>query len=226
MVQTYNEIMAFSLMSLSAVFFVVDPLGAIPIYMAMTQHDSAEKRRSIALRAAITSTLFLLAFAMAGHLIFKMFGITLAAFKVAGGILLLGMSLDMINATQTRARTSPEETQEGIEKDDVALIPLAVPMLAGPGSISTVMVLMGQTSGSVLKMSAVIASIAVTGLLAYLFLRSGAFAMKIMGRTGLNIITRVMGLILSAIAIQFVLTGLHDAYMLFFPGGLIVQGGG
>jgi multiple antibiotic resistance protein len=213
-------------MSLSAVFFVVDPLGAIPIYMAMTQQDSREKRHSIALRAAVTATLLLLVFAMAGHLIFRMFGITLAAFKVAGGILLLGMSLDMINATQTRARTSPEETQEGIQKDDVAIIPLAIPMLAGPGSISTVMVLMGQTSGSVLKMSAVIGSIVVTGLLAYLFLRSGAFAMKIMGRTGLNIVTRIMGLILSAIAIQFVLNGIHDAYMMFFPTGLLVQGGG
>lgn len=211
-------------MSFSAVFFVVDPLGAIPIYLAMTQSDSPAKRGSIALRAAIAGTLFLILFALAGGLIFRMFGITLGAFKIAGGILLLLMSIDMIRAQPTRARTSPEETQEGIAKDDVALIPLAIPMLAGPGSISTVMVLMGQTGGAPLRMGAVIGSIVLTGILAYLTLRGASFAQRLLRQTGINVIARVMGLILSAIAIQFVLSGLFDAYQLFFPGGAAAAG--
>lgn len=209
-------------MSFSAVFFVVDPVGAVPIYLAMTKGDSAEKRHSIALRAAIAGTLFLLLFALTGGLIFKAFGITLAAFKIAGGILLFLMAIDMIRAQPTRARTSPEETLEGIEKEDVALIPLAIPMIAGPGSISTVMVLMGQAAGSMSRMATVLGSIALTGVITWGLLRGGSFALKLLRQTGINVIARVMGLILSAIAIQFILNGLHDAYLQFFPAGMTV----
>jgi len=216
------DIFIFTLMSFSAVFFVVDPLGALPIYIAMTQTDSPEKRKMIALKAAIISTILLAIFAVAGTLIFKLFGITFGAFKIAGGILLMSMAVDMIYAKPTRIRTSPEETQEGIEKDDVALIPLAIPMLAGPGSLSTVMVLMSQTTGSRVKIGIVLCCILVTGLLSYILMRGGSMAMKILGRTGLNIISRIMGLILAAIAIQFILNGIHDAYQLFFPSGLTV----
>ena len=218
-----HELLLFSLMSFSAVFFVVDPVGAVPIYLAMTQSDSPEKRHSIALRASIAGTLFLLLFALTGGLIFKAFGITLAAFKIAGGALLFLMAIDMIRAQPTRARTSPEETQEGIQKDDVALIPLAIPMIAGPGSISTVMVLMGQASGSMRRMSAVIGSIVATGLITWALLRGGALAQRLLRQTGLNVVSRVMGLILSAIAVQFILDGLHDAYLQFFPAGLTVM---
>ncbi|MBI5528604.1 MAG: MarC family protein [Deltaproteobacteria bacterium] len=206
-------------MAFPAVFFVVDPFGVIPMYLAMTRDDPPGKKRSIALRASIASTLFLILFALAGGLIFRLFGITLAAFKIAGGILLLLMSIDMIRAQPTRARTSPEEEREGIEKDDVALIPLAIPMLAGPGSVSTVMVLMGQAGGAVLKLGAVIASVVLTGAVSYVVLRGAEMALKLLRQTGINVIARVMGLILSAIAIQFILNGLFDAYQQFFQAG-------
>lgn len=215
-----QDLAVFSLMAFPAVFFVVDPLGAIPMYLSMTKSDSPDKRRSIALRASIASTLFLILFALAGGLIFRLFGITLAAFKIAGGTLLLLMSIDMIRAQPTRARTSPEEEREGVEKDDVALIPLAIPMLAGPGSISTVMVLMGQTGGGVLKMAAVVGAIVFTGVLGYLSLRGAEIALRLLRQTGINVIARVMGLILSAIAIQFILNGLFDAYQQFFVTGV------
>lgn len=213
------ETLIFALMTFSAVFFVVDPPAAVPVFLAMTAGDTPHKRRSMALRAALASTIMLIVFAFTGGLLFKLFGITLGAFKVAGGILLLLMSIDMLRAEPTRARTSPEETQEGIEKDDVALIPMAMPMLAGPGSLSTVMVLMGQTEGDWVKRACVVGAVLLTGLLSWLFLRGASFALRVMGRTGLNVLSRVMGLILSAIAIQFILNGLHDAYVLFFPAG-------
>ena len=212
-----QDVLAFSLMVFSAIFFVVDPLGALPIYMAMTSRDTPEKRRSIAFRSTFAAVLFLVGFALAGHIIFKLFGITLAAFKVAGGIILLQMSIDMISARETRVRTSPEELEEGIQKEDVAIIPLAIPMMAGPGSISTVMVLMGRSSGSIVRSAVVIGAVVVTGIISYYILRGGELAMKILGHTGLNVIGRVMGLILSAIAIQFIIDGLHDAYQLYFP---------
>jgi multiple antibiotic resistance protein len=214
-----QDLAVFSLMAFPAVFFVVDPFGVIPMYLAMTRDDPPAKKRSIALRASIASTLFLVLFALAGGLIFRLFGITLAAFKIAGGILLLLMSIDMIRAQPTRARTSPEEEREGIEKDDVALIPLAIPMLAGPGSVSTVMVLMGQAGGAVLKLGAVIASVVLTGAMSYVILRGAEIAQRLLRQTGINVIARVMGLILSAIAIQFVLNGLFDAYQQFFRAG-------
>src|SRR5947207_3618471 len=128
-----QEWLSFSLLSLSAIFFVVDPMGAIPIFIAMTRNDPPEKRRDMARRATIAAFFILTLFAVAGTLIFKVFGVTLGAFKVAGGVLLLLTSIEMLRAERVRTRTSSEEEREGAEKEDVAIFPLAIPLLAGPG---------------------------------------------------------------------------------------------
>ncbi|HXN82583.1 MAG TPA: NAAT family transporter, partial [Myxococcales bacterium] len=139
-----KEWLSFSLLSLSAIFFVVDPMGAVPVFLAMTRNDSPEKRRDMARRACLAAFFILSTFAVAGTLIFKVFGITLGAFKVAGGVLLLLTSIEMLRATQQRTRVTPEEEREGAEREDVAIFPLAIPLLAGPGSIATVTALMGR----------------------------------------------------------------------------------
>ncbi|HUJ27890.1 MAG TPA: MarC family protein [Myxococcales bacterium] len=208
-----KEWLTFSLLSLSAIFFVVDPMGVIPIFIAMTKDDSLEKKRDMAKRASIAAFFILSLFAVAGTLIFKVFGVTLGAFKVAGGVLLLLTSIEMLRAQQARTRTSPEEEQEGAQKEDVAIFPLAIPLLAGPGSIATVTALMGR-AGRILFAIPVVLSIAVTCVASYLMLLAADRIQRLLGVTGLNVMNRVIGLIIGAIAVQFMFDGLRDA----FPG--------
>lgn len=206
------ESVTFALVTFSAIFFVVDPFAVIPIFLAVTASEDAARRRSTARRAAIVATVTLLVFAIAGSLIFRVLGITIGAFRIAGGILLFIMAIEMLRAQRSRTRTSPEEEREGVERDDVAVIPLGIPMLAGPGSIATVMVLMNDAQGSVLRMAIVIAAILLTGGLSHLVLRASSLVERTLRQTGLNIVTRVMGLILAAIAVQFVVYGLRDVW--------------
>src|SRR3954463_8363159 len=168
-----RELLSFSILSLSAVFFVVDPMGVVPIFVAMTQGDSEEKRRRMARRASLTAFVILTFFAVAGTVIFRLLGVTLGAFKVAGGILLLLTSIEMLRAQQARTRIIPEEQQEGTEKDDVAIFPLAIPLLAGPGAIATVTALMGR-AGRTMFMVPVVVSIAITCIASYAMLRAAS----------------------------------------------------
>ena len=206
-----RELLSFSLLSLSAVFFVVDPMGAVPVFVAMTQGDSEEKRRRMARRASLTAFVILTVFAVAGTVIFRLLGVTLGAFKVAGGILLLLTSIDMLRAQQVRTRIIPEEEQEGAEKEDVAIFPLAIPLLAGPGAIATVTTLMAK-AGRILFAVPVIFSIAVTCFASYLMLRAAEPIGRLLGVTGLAVMNRVIGLIIGAIAVQFIFDGLRDAF--------------
>jgi multiple antibiotic resistance protein len=217
MVQTGAQMMkewfSFSLLSLSAIFFVVDPMGVIPVFIAITREDTPQKRRSMAKRASLAAFFILSTFAVAGTLIFRVFGVTLGAFKVAGGVLLLLTSIDMLKAQQQRTRTSPEEEREGEEREDIAIFPLAIPLLAGPGSIATVTALMSK-AGRILFAVPVVLSIAITCAASYLMLIAAERIQGWLGVTGLNVMNRVIGLIIGAIAVQFMFDGLKDA----FPG--------
>ena len=208
-----REWLSFSILSFSAIFFVVDPFGVIPVFIAMTRADPPEKRRSMARRASLTAFFVLTTFAVAGTLIFRVFGITLGAFKVAGGVLLLLTSIEMLRATQQRTRVTPEEEKEGAEKEDVAIFPLAIPLLAGPGSIATVTALMGK-AGRILFAIPVVLSIAVTCAVSYAMLIAAERIQRLLGVTGLSVMNRVIGLIIGAIAVQFMIDGLRDT----FPG--------
>lgn len=204
-----RDLISFFLVSLSAVFFVVDPIGVVPIFLAMTSGTSPTKIREIAMRASFAGGALLLAFALFGGLIFKTFGVSLAAFRVAGGLLLLVTSFDMVRAKTSQTKTSPQETQEGIEKDDIAVVPLAIPLLSGPGSIATVMVLMSQAKGWAGPTS-ILLSIALTFVASYFLLRGAHLVQRVLKQTGVAIMQRVMGLILAAIAVQFVAEGSRD----------------
>lgn len=203
-----TEALAFSLSTLTTLFFVVDPFAAAPIYLSMTANDSAAHKRATALRAAIATFCTLALFAAVGGVIFKLLGISLGAFRIAGGLLLFLLAVDMLKAERSRQRTSPEEEAEGLDKADVSLFPLAIPMLAGPGAISTVMVLMSRVE-RVWHYGVIFASIAVTAVASYYILRGATMIERRLGHTGLNVLQRVMGLILAAVAVQFVLEGLH-----------------
>jgi multiple antibiotic resistance protein len=142
MPDSFLDLAQFSFAALTSVFFLVDPFAAVPTFLAMTEGDDDAARRRMAKRAAWTCLVVLTAFAAAGKLIFRLFGITLPAFKIAGGVILLLLGIEMLQARRTQTKETPRESEEGSEKEDVGIIPMGVPMLAGPGAISTVMVLM------------------------------------------------------------------------------------
>jgi multiple antibiotic resistance protein len=194
------------LVSLSAVFFVVDPVGVVPLFLAMTAGDSQEKVRRTAMRACLVACGMMLFFALFGGVIFKVFGVSLGAFRVAGGILLLITALDMLRARPSETRTTPTEEQEGVVKEDVAIVPLAIPLLSGPGAIATAMVLMakGDTLTSALP---VLAAIVLTFVASYFILRASGMIQRVLRQSGVAIVERVMGLILAAIAVQFIADG-------------------
>lgn len=193
--------------ALPAVLFIVDPIGVVPLFVAMTADDSPEKCRAMALRACLTAAGILSFFALFGTVVFKVFGVTLAAFRVAGGLLLMLTALDMLRAQHPGTKTSPAEEQEGTAQEDIAIVPLAMPLLAGPGAIATVMVLMAQNGAGLEAAVVVISSIAVTMLVAWLTLRNAHLVKRALKQTGIAILERIFGLILAAIAVQFVFEG-------------------
>ena len=206
------EILSLSLVSLSAIFFVVDPLSAVPFFLAMTRGVGAERRRATALRASLTAGVVLASFAIAGHWVFRVLGISLGAFRIAGGIVLLLLALDMIRTQPSRTRITAREVEEGSEKEDVAIVPLAMPLLAGPGSIATAIVLAARARGGPWwHLVPVLGAILVTAVSSYYILAGGARIERVLGRTGLSIIERVAGLLLVAIAVQFMVDGAREA---------------
>jgi MarC family membrane protein len=204
-----NELLSSFLIALSAVFFVVDPIGIVPIFLAMTAGDSAKKVHSMSLRACLVGGGLLIFFALFGGVVFKVFGVSLGAFRVAGGLLLLMTSVDMLRAKTSETKTSREETAEGKAKDDVAIVPLAIPLLSGPGSIATVMVLMAKGKSWVWGIPVILA-IVLTFVASYFVLRGASLVQKFLKQTGVAILQRVMGLILAAIAVQFMAEGARD----------------
>ena len=200
----------FAVVALSAVFFVIDPIANIPIFLTITATDTPAQRRRTALRAALATWVTLSIFALAGGLIFKAFGISLGAFKIAGGLLLLLMSIDMMRAQPSPTRTTAEEQGEACARDDVAIFPLAIPMLAGPGAIATVMVLMSRAAWQVVPTIAVFVAVTITSVAAWLLMRSAANAERLLPKTLMRALGRIMGLLLAAVAVEFIAGGIRD----------------
>ncbi len=199
----------FSLLALSSIFFLVDPFAALPTFLAVTQGADAAKRRRMAGKASLTALLFLSAFAVAGEYIFKLFGITLPAFEIAGGIILLLIGLDMLEAKRSPTQEASGDAEEAARKEDAGIVPLGIPMLAGPGSITSVMVLVGQAH-SKWQMGAILGSIAITAGICYLVVGNSDRVARALGDTGIRILVRIMGLLLVALAVQYFVNGMVD----------------
>lgn len=204
-----DQYLQFALVTFASVLFIVDPIAVVPTYLVITQGQDAAQRRATARRACVAAALILVVFALAGSRIFGLFGITMPAFRIAGGLILWLVAMDMLHGNRS-TQEGVAEIAEGRAKDDVAVTPLAMPMLAGPGAISTVMVLSGQAH-STGQTIIVYASIAVTLFISWITLRLAEQLVKRMGQTGIRVMTRIMGLLLAAIAVQFVITGVRDA---------------
>ena len=204
------------LLVFTSVLFIVDPFAVIPSFLAMTERDSPAMRRVLARRGAWTCAITLTLFALGGSLIFKLFGITIGAFKIAGGVLIGLNALDMVQARRSSQRETPAEKAEGTAKEDIGILPLGVPMLAGPGAISTVMVL-ALGSKSWVTTTALYVSIALTALISFLTLSAASLIERRLGQTGMRILTRLMGLVLCAIAVQFIIDGLKMSGVVASP---------
>ena len=206
---SHSNYFSFSLLALSSIFFLVDPFAAIPTFIAITAGADARRRRRMALRGALTCFIMLTSFAIAGQTIFKMFGIKLPAFEIAGGLILVLIGIDMLEAKRSPTQESSGEAEEGAAKEDAGIVPLGIPMLAGPGAISSVMVLVGQAQKA-WEMAAILGAIAVTATASYGILSGADRVRRILGETGIRILVRIMGLLLVALAVQFFVNGLTD----------------
>ena len=201
----------FSVLALSSIFFLVDPFAAIPSFLAITEHADPPRRKRMARKGALTCFIVLTSFALGGQLIFRMFGITLPAFEIAGGLILLLIGLDMLQAKRSATQEASGDTEEAAAKEDAGIVPLGIPMLAGPGSISAVMVLVGQVPSLLhWEMGAILGCIAFTSLVSYWVLAAAGKVRRVMGETGIRILVRIMGLLLVALAMQFFVNGLTD----------------
>jgi multiple antibiotic resistance protein len=205
----HSTYVRFSLLALSSIFFLVDPFAAIPSFIAITSGVDPARRRRMAWKAAVTCFIVLVAFALGGKFIFSLFGIRLPAFEIAGGLILLLIGIDMLEAKRSPTQESVEETQEGAAREDAGIVPLGIPMLAGPGAISSVMVLVGQAPNH-WEQLAILISIAVTAAVSFLVLNGADRLRKLLGETGIRILVRIMGLLLVALAMQFFVNGLTD----------------
>jgi multiple antibiotic resistance protein len=203
-----DSYLQFALVTFTSVLFIVDPIAVVPTYLVITQGQSQAQRRKTAARACIAAMILLVTFAAAGRVIFGLFGITMPAFRIAGGLILWVVAMDMLHGTRSTQEGTAEITEASV-KDDVAITPLAMPMLAGPGAISTVMVLSGQARTAP-QMVVVYGSILVALLIAWATLRAAERLVLRMGQTGIRVMTRIMGLLLAAIAVQFVITGVKE----------------
>ena len=188
---------------------MLNPLGAMPFFLSITAQQPNEARQKIARQAAVGACIVLIVGATIGQFVLDLFGITIASFRVIGGVLFLITALDMLNVRQNRTKQTPEEESEAEGRPDIALVPLATPMLAGPGSISSVLLYM-QSAPKISDKAVVYGVIVALGIVVYLFLRLAEQLSRALGTTGTNILTRMMGLIVGAIAVEYVVGGIQQ----------------
>ncbi len=206
----------FSVLALSSIFFLVDPFAALPTFLAVTAGADADRRKRMARKASLTALIFLSAFAVAGQYIFKMFGITLPAFEIAGGVILLLIGLDMLEAKRSATQEASGDTEAAASKEDAGIVPLGIPMLAGPGAIASVMVLVGQAQTR-WQMAAILGSIFITAAICYFVLGNSDRVARALGETGIRILVRIMGLLLVALAVQYFVNGMADLGVIAKP---------
>ncbi|MDH4123962.1 MAG: MarC family protein [Thermoplasmata archaeon] len=190
----------------ATIFSIVDPVGIIPVFKGLTYHYSAEERRSIIKRSVLFALIVLLIFAVFGYFIFSFFGITIDAFKVAGGILVFKIAFDMLQGERPKSKMTKEDEDEAYEREAIALFPLGVPLLAGPGAITAVMIYMGKFGG-IEERIVVLLTIFLVMIATYIFLIFADRIFNKIGRVGSMAVMRLMGLILAAFAVQIFFEG-------------------
>ncbi|MGY3437197.1 MULTISPECIES: MarC family protein [unclassified Marinovum] len=198
---------AFLISAFVTLFVVVDPIGLTPLFVAMTSGMSPRARRAIALRACLVAVAILALFGALGEAVLGFIGISMPAFRIAGGLLLFITALDMLFERRTKRRE--DQAEEDDDRPDPSVFPLAIPLIAGPGSIASMILLTGERPGLEGYFLVVGVMLAVIAIGMVMFLAAGLLE-RVMGRTGIVVITRLLGMLLAALAVQFVLDGLRD----------------
>ena len=200
----------FFILCFSSLFTLINPIGIVPIFIAMTDEYSKKERDVIAFKSVLFAFCILILFGVIGEFIFSFYNITIHGFRIAGGMLLLKISFDMIESKRSRTRTTPMEEKAAEEKNEIAYTPLAIPLIAGPGSIASIMILSSESSNWNAKITLFI-SLGTVLLITFLTLKLSKYLTKTFGRAGLRIMQRIMGLILMVISIEFILKGVKDS---------------
>lgn len=208
----------FVISAFATVFAIVNPVGNIPFYFALTDGFTPEQKQHVAAKTCIVVLVVLFTFAIFGQWIFSIYGITIPSFKIAGGILLFSIAFSMLQGQKSKTKLTEEEHDEAMQRDSVGIVPLGIPMFAGPGSITTVMILVSDASSqpdAPLYMIAIAGAILLTVLISYFALHYSDPIFNLMGRSGAKAFSRIMGLLLAAVAVNFILSGLAQALPLY-----------
>ncbi|MDK2914794.1 MAG: multiple antibiotic resistance protein [Thermococcaceae archaeon] len=209
------ELIKYFVLLYGGLFAITNPIGAVPVFLSVTHDLSSRVRREIATKTSITVVATLVIFALIGEWIFKFFGSSTDAFAIAGGILLFKMAMEMLSGKLSSVKISTEEEEEFSEEvvtlEEVAIMPLAIPLISGPGAITTVMLYMAKSS-HLSEKATVIASIAAIGFTVWIILCSSNRIQKSLGRVGIKVMTRMMGLILTSMAVQMIINGIKGAF--------------
>ncbi|HQS84373.1 MAG: hypothetical protein B7Y25_05510 [Alphaproteobacteria bacterium 16-39-46] len=196
-----------------AFFVIIDPFAIIPVFISYTLNDSRSSRNKTAFKATLIAGIVLLIFALTGDKFLEFLGITHGSFRIAGGILLMFAGIDMVIAKNSGIRsTTEQENEEAVQKSDVSVFPLAIPLIAGPGALTTLVISMGEVEGMIFHQISIILIVLFVLFLTYLCLMSSNLIFKVLGVTGTNVLTRIFGIIISAIAIEYIIKGLRESF--------------
>ncbi len=204
----------FAIGAFVSIFAIVNPVGNIPIFEAVTEGYSKELKRKVIIKICLVTTVILFVFALFGQYIFSIYGITIPAFKIAGGLLLFSVAFSMMHGQRSRSKLSEEDQEEAMEKEEVGIVPLGIPLFAGPGAITTVMIYVSEATSQnadLLAVLSVFLGIVLTVIISYILLTYSEGIFERMGRSGAMAFSRVMGLLLAAVAVSFILSGVFQA---------------
>jgi multiple antibiotic resistance protein len=207
------DLLKYILLSGASLFVIIDPIATVPAFLAMTPNDSPEERIRMARLACLIAATILTVFVLTGQMLFRLMGITMPAFKIAGSIVLMLIALDMLRARRSPVKETRAETTEGTEKEDIAITPLAVPMLAGPGAISTTILLHTQNPDLNHTVALLLCILGVCFSSYVIFRVAAKGATRFISPIAMKIVERLMGLLLAAVAVQFAIDGLTDLHL-------------
>ena len=214
-----GDVISFALLAISSILIIVNPLGATLIYVSLTTNLDRPIRDIIARDACRYALVILLVVAVLGTWILQLFGISLEAFRIAGGILLFGIGMEMVYAKTSRTKLTATEKYESTDMEDIAVMPLAIPMIAGPGAITTTMVLMNEAIPlSPFAVGVIFTAIIISIVITYYMMKNSDYILSKVGQREYRAINRLMGMLLIAIAVQFILTGIRTAFPLLAGG--------
>ena len=202
-----NLDISFTILTFTSLFTLINPIGIAPVILSLTESLNNQTYNQIIRKGSIVACIILLIFAIMGKLIFSFYGLTIPAFKIAGGILFLRIGINMLEAKVSRTKSTPKEAEEAATNEDMGLTPIVIPLIAGPGAITSVMILSSQAN-TIDQKFIFYSNIILTLFITFLILRIGKKLTKILGTTGLRIIERIMGMILMVVAVQFIIDGI------------------